>query len=94
MARMRSALCFLGACGVLALGCDPAPPPFAESCQNIIDACHDLDLGTGEAHECHETAHDVATAEACDPIEVDCVAACEVIANTDAGPHHDGGHEH
>lgn len=78
---------------LLALACDGGPPPATpESCQNIIDACHDVDPGTGMAHECHETAHDEATAEACDPIEAACVAACEALANADGGAPHDGGH--
>ncbi len=93
MRRMRSLLFALCSLCLLALGCDGGPPPAPESCQRIIDACHDVDPGTGEAHECHETAHDEGTAEACDPIEAACVAACEALANADGGhADHDGGH--
>lgn len=96
---MRQLLLFLALGAAVLVGCDDPPPPGAESCQHIIDACHDVDPGTGPITDCHETAHDVGTAEACDPIEVDCVAMCEALANADAGSHdaggghaHDGGH--
>ncbi|MBZ0119130.1 MAG: hypothetical protein K8H88_19195, partial [Sandaracinaceae bacterium] len=63
---------------------------FPQSCQDIIDACHEVDPGTGPIHDCHETAHDVGTAAACDPIAANCVAMCMAF---DGGSHdHDGGH--
>ncbi len=83
----------LSVTGLLFVACDntPAEPT---SCQRIIDACHDVDPGTGMAHECHETAHDDGTAAACDPIADECVAACEALAGGDAGTHEDGGGDH
>lgn len=94
MRRMRSFLLVLSSFALFALGCDEGGHPHgAESCQRIIDACHDVDPGFGEAHECHETAHDEGTAQACDPIEAACVAACEALVSADGGhAGHDGGH--
>jgi hypothetical protein len=90
---MRAALSLV-AVAVLALAaCDGEPPhDHPESCQNIIDVCHDVDPGTGRISQCHDTAHDEATAAACDPIEAECVALCEAAAHTDGGTGHDGGH--
>jgi hypothetical protein len=62
-----------------------------ESCQAIIDVCHEVDPGSGRINECHETAHDEGTAEACDPIEAECVSLCEAAASADGGLG-DGGH--
>ncbi|MGE0789137.1 MAG: hypothetical protein AB7S26_25920 [Sandaracinaceae bacterium] len=86
----------MAALGLFAIGCDDGDPVTPQSCTDIINACHEVDPGTGEAHECHETAHDVGTAEACDPIAVNCVAVCEALTPVDGGAHeHDGGaHEH
>ena len=77
--------------------CEEAEPATgAQSCADIIDACHDVDDGTDpEIVECHETAHDVGTADACDPIRVRCVAACEAAEPVDGGHAHDAAaHDH
>lgn len=92
---MKSALLLTAAYAALVVGlvgCDgDGHHGTAESCQRIIDACHDVDPGTGEIHSCHETAHDDGTATACDPIADRCVMLCEDLANTDAGPSGDAG---
>jgi hypothetical protein len=44
-------------------------------CTEISDACHDLDMGSGMAHECHDTAHG-GTAEECEAVHDDCIAFC------------------
>lgn len=67
-----------------------AHAPGSESCQRIVDACHEVDPGTGPIHDCHETAHDVGTDEACAPIETSCVAMC-VAAAADGGVVDDDG---
>ena len=76
------------ALGLLALagsGCgDDGSHPTAPSCQAIIDACHDVDPGSGPITDCHDTAHDVGTPEACDPIQTMCVTLCAAAAG-DAG---------
>lgn len=85
----------LTACGGGEPGTDAGEHSGSESCQRIIDACHEVDPGTGPIHECHETGHDVGTDEACAPIEADCVAMCEAAATTDGGAGEDGGgHAH
>lgn len=72
------AICLLAACGD-----SEDHGTGAESCQAIVDACHDVDPGTGPITDCHDTAHDVGTAAACDPIQANCVALCRAAA--DAG---------
>lgn len=69
---------------------------FAQSCQDIIDACHDVaEVAGGRAGECHDTAHDVGTATACDPIAEECVTLCESLEADGGGEDdHDGGTEH
>jgi hypothetical protein len=78
----------VGAC--VADSADPADSASEEysfplSCQDIVDACHEVDPGYGPMHDCHETAHDVSTAEACDPVRDECVALCHAAADADAG---------
>lgn len=87
MKRSLAITCLLG----LLTACDGGEhPPGAESCQAIIDACHDVDTGPGEISDCHDTAHDEGTAAACDPIEDRCVMLCEAAAShDDAGAGHD-----
>jgi hypothetical protein len=45
------------------------------SCERIVEACHELDPGSGPIHDCHEFAEE-ATDEACVDREDDCLAAC------------------
>lgn len=84
---------FVAAMAAFALSaCDSSPSGIPQSCTDIIEACHEVDPGTGEEHDCHETAHDVGTAEACDPIATRCVMLCEALTPVDGGGHdHDGG---
>lgn len=73
---------------VLALtGCDEDPPhSHGDACQAIIDACHDVDTGTGQINECHDIGHEYDD-DACEPIEAECVALCAAAA--EAGGDHD-----
>lgn len=63
------------------------------SCERIIGACHDVDIGTGRIAECHDTAHDAASTEAtCAAIVDECVMICSAVdagppSTEDAGPH-------
>lgn len=92
---MRSALriaCFV-ALVFAGLGCDGTPA--THHCQDIINVCHDVDPGTGPAHDCHETAHDGDEA-ACEPMRDECVSLCESLSPVEHdGGHgeHDGGHD-
>jgi hypothetical protein len=63
------------------------------ACQAIVDACHEVDHGNGDAHDCHGIAHENHD-EDCVSEQDRCVALCEA-ALADGGGHHDedGGHE-
>jgi|GEM_PF-2881271 len=64
-------------------------------CEAIVDACHDVDDGTGRASECHDISHDADSNDDCAPVRAECVSVCQAI---DGGmAHHDedaGEHEH
>jgi hypothetical protein len=49
-------------------------------CEAIVDACHDVDDGSGGMPTiCHDTAHDADSDDDCAPLRVECVAACTAI---------------
>lgn len=87
--------------GLLA-GC-PTDPPAGDTgpltyadCEAIVEACHDVDDGSGGMPTtCHDTAHDATSNADCAPLRASCVAACQAI---DGGMHsHDEdapGHSH
>jgi hypothetical protein len=58
------------------------------SCQAILHACHPLDVGEGDIHDCHETAHDNATEAKCAAAKDNCLKICV----PDAGASGDAGH--
>lgn len=65
-----------------------------QACQDIIDACHDLDMGSGPEHDCHENAHSIPVAASCEADRAMCLAACGVDAGSsgaDAGSSMDSG---
>ncbi len=66
------------------------PPPATHHCADIVDACHDVDPGSGPLHDCHETAHEGVEAT-CQPIRESCVMQCMAAPPVDAGTRHDGG---
>ncbi|MEZ4295827.1 MAG: hypothetical protein R3B70_12695 [Polyangiaceae bacterium] len=48
------------------------------SCERIVEACHEKDTGSGEPHDCHESAEaEDATDAVCADIEDACLAACK-----------------
>lgn len=55
-----------------------------ESCTAIVEACHPVDVGTGEISVCHDLGHS-GPSEMCDARRVECVALCTAAAS-------DGGH--
>jgi hypothetical protein len=58
------------------------------SCRAIVDVCHDKDDGTNaEIHECHETAHDKGTDDACKAVQTDCIAKCNAAPELEGGLH-------
>ncbi len=99
--NVRSAVVFGGAALFVACGGGSSSGsdagPFPSSCQEISDACHHVDPGDGPIHDCHETAHDVATIAACEAVLDECVELCHAAAG-DGGTHdhhEDGGaHDH
>ena len=67
--KIAAALCLF----VAAAGCHSAEG----ACGRIIDACHELDEGSGPIHDCHEDAEaDDATEETCADREDECLALC------------------
>lgn len=62
------------------------------SCKAIIEVCHEVDVGAGPVHDCHETAHDAKGDSDCAPTKDSCVALCKAAA-ADAGGTEDGGTE-
>jgi len=59
--------CLLGGCGG-----DDRPA----ECEEIVEACHEVDTGSGMPHECHEGAESDWTKEMCVAMRGDCLAAC------------------
>jgi hypothetical protein len=53
-------------------------------CKDISSACHDLDNGSGMAHECHETAH-AGEAAACEMNHDACIAFCTAGTGSESG---------
>jgi hypothetical protein len=51
-------------------------------CEEIIAACHELDTGSGLAHDCHDVAHDAKDEATCTAKKAECLAGC---VKTDAG---------
>jgi hypothetical protein len=90
---MRTLRFFSCVFGLVALGaCDPAPA--TTYCTDIIDACHEVDPGSGPISECHDLAHELEEAD-CEPRHDECVALCEAAPPLDGGADHDAGaHDH
>lgn len=66
-----------GACG----GDDDGPAP---ECEEIIEACHDVDPGEGPIHECHESAEEAWSQSQCQENLAMCLEVCSAAA-PDAG---------
>lgn len=63
------------------------------ACNAITSACHEVDVGEGEIHECHDKAHAAKSDSDCTGIEERCVDICGQ-AKADAGASHEGDEEH
>ncbi|MBS2012918.1 MAG: hypothetical protein JST00_08530 [Deltaproteobacteria bacterium] len=55
------------------------------SCQAILDACHEKDVGTGPVHDCHELGHDATSDAPCAAKKDECVKTCNAATTDDAG---------
>jgi hypothetical protein len=64
------------ACLLAACGGDDRPA----ECEEIVEACHDVDTGTGMPHECHEGAESDWTKDECVSMRQDCLSACAAAA--------------
>ena len=71
-----AALSLAHACGDDEDGHDDGEESLDGDCAVISEACHHADEGEGEAHDCHELAHDNETA-ACTDQKDACITACE-----------------
>jgi hypothetical protein len=47
-----------------------------DTCEAITEACHDVDPGDGDIHECHEMSEE-GDAATCEAEYDDCIALCE-----------------
>lgn len=55
---------------------EPGEAALEGDCKTISDACHHADEGEGEAHDCHELAHE-NDVDACSDQLDSCMAACD-----------------
>ena len=60
------------------------------ACNEITQACHEVDVGEGEIHDCHDKAHAAKSESDCTPIKDRCLQVC-AEAKADAGVTGDGG---
>jgi hypothetical protein len=75
-------------------GC-PTPPTTVEplpACEEVSEACHEVEGLSTEAHECHEMAHDATMNATCVAFREMCLSVCTSL---DGGVHdEDAEHEH
>jgi len=57
------------------------------ACDAIIKRCHELDVGEGPIHDCHDLGHDAESDAECVPKRDECLRIC--VPSADAGS--DGG---
>lgn len=80
--RTRNALPLLVG---LALGaCSTTPADTRPSCTAIMAACHPVDFGPGDVHDCHENSESLWSESQCQSNSSRCAALC--VAPADAGP--------
>ena len=60
------------------------------ACNEITNACHEVDVGEGEIHDCHDKAHAATSDSDCTGIKDRCLQIC-AEAKVDAGVSGDGG---
>jgi hypothetical protein len=60
----------------LALGISCSGHDTPAECEEIGDACHAFDTGSGTAHDCHENAHEEWSAAECTANRALCLTAC------------------
>ena len=86
---MRTVLVCLALAGsVVLVGCGGDDRP--AECEEIVEACHEVDTGTGMVHECHEGAEADWSKEECVAMRSECLADC-AAAGVDGGTPDGGG---
>lgn len=57
------------------------------ACNEIIQACHPLDVGDGPIHDCHDLGHEAKSDADCSPKKDECLRVCVADAGSsgDAG---------
>ena len=71
----------LGSCG----GDDDKRPA---ECEEITEACHKVDQGTGPIHECHESSEATWTKDECVMNSAMCLAVCASASDGGAPADH------
>jgi hypothetical protein len=79
---VAGALAIAPACGDDEKDDDHGEQALDGDCKTISDACHHADEGAGEAHDCHDLAHDNDTAVCSAELE-----ACEMACAEHAADH-------
>ena len=78
--QLRSSLAIVVALALplllIACGGDDRPA----ECEEIVEACHEVDTGTGRIHECHEGAESDWTKAECVAMRADCLSTCAAAA--------------
>jgi hypothetical protein len=67
---------------LLAISCGEDEHQRPPECDEIGEACHPFDTGSGPAHDCHANSHDTWTAAECIANRAMCLMVC---SNADAG---------
>jgi hypothetical protein len=71
-------------------GAHTSPYP---DCNAITQACHEVDVGEGPIHDCHERAHAAKSEADCTPMKDDCLAICAAAKNDAGGGSSSGGED-
>lgn len=70
----------------LLAACSPSSVSPPAECEEIVEACHMVDPGTGPIHDCHEFAEAMGrTAAECSAMRASCIALCRAAADAGAG---------
>lgn len=88
----RYLLILLACIALFGVGCgDDDAPATKPTCDEIVEACHEVDPGSGPIHDCHENAEAASATEAsCTAASTSCLALCAAAA-TDSGTDEDAG---
>ncbi|MDF2693427.1 MAG: hypothetical protein K0S65_1810 [Labilithrix sp.] len=60
------------------------------SCNAITQACHEVDVGEGPIHDCHDQAHGAKSDSDCAPIKDQCLQICAEAKADGGATEHEG----